>query len=314
MKSIRPNQSRDGRMVLPIWRDGHRFLRVALGLIGLGFVARTLFVNWRDVPQPLAEPQLLLASLLVMIVATALLSQSWVSLSSSMPRFGLHRVFIISLLGKYIPGGIGQPAAQVIYGSAHAMPPRQTAVMFVLHSLAQVIAGGAIAGLLLVSRPDLSPWLPMFLVVWLGLAILFMNRRAVASLVDRLDPRESFEFEARRWPTVAVRCVAWALLSLAGHGYAFALVLQGLGADSGGVAIAMGFVAGWLVGFVTIPFPAGLGVREAVLLLLIPNPAGMIMAASVTFRIVALLAEVLMMVFSLVFFPLIYADHVDEQR
>lgn len=295
-------------------RDGHRLLRVALGLIGLGFVARTLVVNWRDVPQPLAEPQLLLVSLVLMIVATALLSQSWVSLSSSVSRFELHRVFLISLLGKYIPGGIGQPAAQVIYASRHAMPPRQTATMFVLHSLAQVLAGGAIAGSLLAFRPDLRPWLPTFLLVWFGLAFLFTNGRTVGSLVDRLDLKGSFEFDARTWRTVAVRCVAWAALSLAGHGYAFALVLKGLGADTGAAATAIGFVAAWLIGFVTIPFPAGLGVREAALLLFIPSPAGMIMAASVTFRIVALFAELLMMVLSYVLSQWFMQVSVDEQR
>jgi hypothetical protein len=54
---------------------------------------------------------------------------------------------------------------------------------------------------------------------------------------------------------------------------------------------ASGFVVAWAVGFLVIPVPAGLGIREAVIAVLVEGPAGTKLVAAVMLRLVVIVAE-----------------------
>ena len=64
-----------------------------------------------------------------------------------------------------------------------------------------------------------------------------------------------------------------------------------MGVARGAVAFAMA----WAVGFALIPFPAGLGVREAALVVLVGGSAGVAVAASLVLRLLAIVGDILLM-------------------
>jgi uncharacterized membrane protein YbhN (UPF0104 family) len=75
---------------------------------------------------------------------------------------------------------------------------------------------------------------------------------------------------------------------------AFALILDDLAGVEVWVAAAS-FCLAWGLGYVVLPVPSGLGVREAVLIAALPGVvAGSLLAASVAQRLLTLVAEAVM--------------------
>jgi uncharacterized membrane protein YbhN (UPF0104 family) len=59
------------------------------------------------------------------------------------------------------------------------------------------------------------------------------------------------------------------------------------------VGAGTALATGWVVGYLAVPVPSGLGIREAVLVAALPSlAAGPLVAASVAHRLLGLLAEV----------------------
>ena len=59
----------------------------------------------------------------------------------------------------------------------------------------------------------------------------------------------------------------------------------------------MVFIAAWVIGFLVIPIPSGVGIREAVLVAIVPGAtAAPLLAASLAQRLVAIAAELLAVV------------------
>jgi uncharacterized membrane protein YbhN (UPF0104 family) len=70
-------------------------------------------------------------------------------------------------------------------------------------------------------------------------------------------------------------------------GIAFAVLVRG------GAAAVCAFTAGWTIGYVLVPIPSGLGVREAVLIGLLPIPTSLLLTAAIAHRVALMVAELL---------------------
>ena len=83
------------------------------------------------------------------------------------------------------------------------------------------------------------------------------------------------------------------------NGAALALLVWSLHAARLAAAVPA-FALAWTVGFLAVPIPAGLGIREAVLIAVISRPGGaaLVIAASVAHRLVAIISEAVMIVIS----------------
>jgi uncharacterized membrane protein YbhN (UPF0104 family) len=80
-------------------------------------------------------------------------------------------------------------------------------------------------------------------------------------------------------------------------GAALALILDPTAGSI--LRIVPAFAASWAAGFALVPIPAGLGVREAVLVALLPSyGAAAIVAASLLHRLATLTAELVLMGFA----------------
>ena len=68
------------------------------------------------------------------------------------------------------------------------------------------------------------------------------------------------------------------------------------GSDAANHVVVLSFSVAWLAGFVAIPVPAGLGVREAILVLILAAPTPSVVVASIVHRLVLMCAEALLAV------------------
>lgn len=268
--------------------------RMILGIVGAFYVVRALSINWQGI-QGLPRPRYdrLGIALLVLAIATILLSKAWVTLSSRSGKRDLHILFLSSLLGKYMPGGLGQPAAQILLGHGDDHAPGILATMFIVHSGAQVVAAGAIGLGALLTVPDLRTWLPIATGAWLLLAWIFLRGGVGGRMLSRRGLAATYDFAVGKWASKRFAAVAWCVISMVSYGLAFVLILQSLGGDVGVKGVA-GYVAAWLIGFLAVPFPAGLGVREAVLMLTIPVAPAIVLAAAIVHRAATLLVELIL--------------------
>jgi hypothetical protein len=204
--------------------------------------------------------------------------------------------FFTSQLVKYSPvGGFAQAAAQAglaIDGTTGAA--RATTAMAV-SKLTMVVAAGCAGPVLAATNPALAPWLRLLLCCTpAGLAlghpaVLHRSLELAGRVLRRpLDPAVLPD------PGAVWRSIGWAVpaQALAGASFAVLAVVTDPGVDP--VQAAAGFVVAWAVGFLVIPVPAGLGVREAVIAVLVEGPPGTKLVAAVMLRLVVIAAEALL--------------------
>jgi hypothetical protein len=195
------------------------------------------------------------------------------------------RVFFLGQLGKYLPGSLWPVMAQMELGRDYQVPERVSGAAVGVFLLVLVGTGLVVAG---AAAPLLGPdavgaywWLLAVLpLVLLAAAPPVLNR--LLGLGLRLLRRPPLP---RPLSGVAVlRAAGWALASWLAYGVQVWVLAGQLGA--GGpfpLARATGaFAAAWCAGFLLVVVPAGAGVREAALVLLLggvlPRPEATVVA------------------------------------
>jgi glycosyltransferase 2 family protein len=259
----------------PLWRGR---LRLALLVAFLGALAWSLAARWGGARPLLGQLSAwslgaALAAVLVGILATFLCWRAVLAeLGGRLPMTAGARVFFLGQLGKYLPGSVWPVMAQMELGRDHDVPERASGAAVGIFLLVVVGTGLAVAA---VTAPLLATdavgaywWLLAALpLVLLATAPPVLNR--LLALVLR---------SARRPPLPAslstaglLRAAGWALASWVAYGaHVWVLAVQ-LGA--GGPLLAAratgAFAGAWCAGFLLVVAPAGAGVREAALVLLL---------------------------------------------
>ncbi len=173
------------------------------------------------------------------------------------------RVYGLSQISKYVPGNIFHLAARQGRGMAAGLPGWAVAKS-AAWELGLLAVGGALFGLMVL--PLLAEAIPVFTSALLFAAALGLTAVLLWRLIG----------------AGAARAFAWQVAFLASSGLLFLGLLALLGESGAGDGPANGGVGGaawltvlgayilaWLAGLVTPGSPAGLGVRELVLLLLL---------------------------------------------
>lgn len=202
----------------------------------------------------------LLIVLLAMVygAANVLLALAWRSLLAylqiAVGRGWAIRAYGVSQLAKYVPGNIFQFAGRQAIGMAAGLPAAGLLKSTFLELLSIAVVGASAALLVLpLLWPGVPPVLGPALWVFGGAVALLVVKRLVGANV--------------------VRALLLQGLFLAISATLFVILFQRLGGTlPGGSAavplLAGGYVIAWLAGLVTPGAPAGVGVRELVLLLL----------------------------------------------
>lgn len=258
--------------------------------------------QWSEVGDRLADqrPVVLAGSLCLALAGVYLSFLLWrgtlAALGSTIPVRPAARLFFVTQLGKYLPGAVWPVLAQMRMGREHGVPRQRMALAFLLTlGLATVV--GVLLGLAA---------LPALLraegrVVLLGLlAVPLLVLLLVPPVINRLM---AVGLRVLRRPPLdrplagrdVVRGVGSAVLFWLVYGGHVWLLAVGLGADpleSFPVALG-GFAIAFSLGPLLVVLPAGAGVREAVLVVLL---AGVLTtpeatAVALTSRVVLVLTD-----------------------
>jgi glycosyltransferase 2 family protein len=189
---------------------------------------------------------------------------------------------------------VAQAASQVAFAGNQEGGVKAAALRLPVFSLCAVVSGATI-GSTLVFDGDLPTW-GRALAACALLALLALRRPVVAAVLrfakrfvkrlpepDALPPQRSI-----------LRCYAFCLGNLLAFSVGFAVLLSDL-SDVPALTVVAGMAAAWTAGYVVVPLPGGLGVREAVIVAALPEVgAGPLLAVSVAHRLLGLAAEALL--------------------
>ncbi len=267
-------------------------LVLLVGLIGLALAARAAWRDAQDVQLPGVVP--VIVALVLTRVSLATSAHAWVALVGppAEPRL-VKAALYQSQLVKYLPaGGVVQAAGQVAMTATHGIPIRRVTLAYLSLAVETVAAGLFLAsGLALVDGPPI--WLRIAAPIGL-LAPLLVHRRFLAALL-RVAGRLSARVPGSDLlpPERALRTAfGLVLLTQAFYASGYTVLLDAVDPDVPLLAVTLGFVLSWVAGFLVVPLPSGVGVREAALLAVVPGVgAAPLLAASLAQRLVAIVVE-----------------------
>jgi len=236
-------------------------------------------MSWAGSPALHALPM----AAVLYLSAYALLATAWHFLLRSMALDpGLPAsagIYLSAQIAKYIPGNVGQHIGRIYLSTARGLP----AIRVGMAMIVEIVLAIVVAALLSLPLAPMVlrriaraafPWTDLLLIGFglasaaCAIAYLLHRKRLLAPLRERLRAALA---EARKVGGAGFLAGA-AILTVCGMGMA-GLSLVALASTSASAMTASSVVAGialfsasWIVGFLAPGAPAGLGVREAILL------------------------------------------------
>lgn len=280
-----------------------RLIQSIIGLTIICFILLQVAENWALVTaEPIAWQlrwEFIAASLLVTWVMYAFLIWGWREVLHGWRQWiravEAARIWTISSLGKYIPGKVWSIAGMAVMAErAGVSGAAATGSAIIMQLIA--LATGAIVSLMLTGtnildyllRPYLGEWGSMVAFAGAGLALLCAVALTLPSVTRRIglligkpesvQPVEPSALAA----ALFVNFIAWA-----GYGLAFQLLLLGTipGLEMTWSTATGAFATSYIIGYLILVVPGGIGVREAALVFLLKGtldlgPAVALAAAS----------------------------------
>jgi hypothetical protein len=258
-------------MTAPSRRMLLRVVQVTVAAVVIALVVRKIITEWGAVELALAEARpnwlalgasgvVVLATYAVLIEAWRVLLRGW---EHEIPFLDAARIWTISNLGKYLPGKVWSITALAVMSREYGVTATEGATASVLVTLINTIVGFAVAIVAGAPLLELSP------VVVIVIAVMIVAVLASPSVLPRLGLLAGKLFKReivlRRMAhrvlltAAALTCVAWLM-----YGVAFWLFTRGvLGHAPGALRNYVAVFAGsYLIGFIAIFAPAGVGFRE----------------------------------------------------
>jgi uncharacterized membrane protein YbhN (UPF0104 family) len=210
------------------------------------------------------------ASCLLVFVSYTVLVEAWrrmvAGFGSTITYSDAATIWFISNLGKYIPGKVWQLGSMALMARERGVSPMAAAGSAVVMTMIHTVAGFGVVAITGVTVLDL-PLVAVIALVASG-ALLLLSPHIVprvASVLARILKREiPLRAPTARslWYAAAASTLSWVL-----YGLAFYLLSLGVGippAGAPGVYVAV-FGGSYLLGFLALFAPGGVGVREVVM-------------------------------------------------
>lgn len=279
------------------------FVGLLIGLLGLGFVVRELARSWTEVVEITSDAEigwLVVAFLCGLSAMTVIGLAWWVSLRMLDHRrsaFDTLRRYFVGQLGKYVPGGIWPVVGRAEMARRGGVPGATAYGSTVLSLALTYLAAVLLAGLALLSGAGATggvAWQPVLLLLPLGLLALHPRVVKVGLRVLRRLTRRELAVPIPRWRATVFLLLAhlpaWLAISAATWLVAYALTGQAPEVRN----LVFATTLSWVVGFIAVPVPGGIGVREAVFVAAATSlpSVGIAAAVSVVARVVFILVDV----------------------
>ncbi len=246
----------------------------------------------------------LVVSQICFICGTLTIGLAWhrvlLLLGSEIGILGALKAFYLSMLAKYIPGRIWGATGRILLSKSEGVPEGTSALGILLETLLLMVSAAAVGGLAITQWPGELPWQlrlillasPSFLFflhpMFLGRLIPYLSRRFPTRVThpERMPDFRSMVLIA------GIYCGIWIWW---GAGFFFALRAISQVTIDHFVPLVGGNTLAWLAGFVAVISPAGMGVRELILMSLTAGDIGTGPAAlaAVITRIFTLASEMI---------------------
>ena len=255
---------------------GSRPIRWGFVLAAVALAGYAIATDWTQIRTALGHLGFLAvaAALVSGVAALTLTSQMWrqllASLGSPLPAGAAARILFIGQLGKYLPGSIWPVVAQMELGTAHKVPRSRSASASVLVMLLTLIVGLLIALVTLPFAAGPMPYRWALLITPVLLVMLYP--KVLNSIVTRLlKLAKQPPLDAPLTARALSRALTWAVGVWICYGLQIWILATRLGAPAGKAALIAlgGFAFAWSVGFLIVFAPAGAGVRDVLLLLML---------------------------------------------
>lgn len=199
----------------------------------------------------------------------------WVSVTAS------RQIFFPAQVGKYLPGSVWPFLAQVRFARGHGVRAGAALLAGTVFLVVHLVTSVPTSALLLFSQPTL---VERFGLLGIGalLGLVLLHPRVLNALIGKLAKRSGDPPPVLGWAQVA-RPLAWMVPAWAAYGVAGYLLAEPLGVSGLRLAVICtgAFALGWLVGLLVVFAPAGVGAREAVLILVLTPAVGVVGATTV---------------------------------
>lgn len=228
------------------------------------------------------DPLVLVISLLLCLVGVFFSFLLWrgvlAALGSRVPVAAAARIFFVAQLGKYLPGSVWPVVAQMKFGQEAGIPRQRMGLAFVL-TFGLSIGWGLLIGLLALpamfaadSDAGLGSAWPLLLLAAIPVVVVLLTPRALnaaLALALRVLRRPGLDqlLTGRQIATASLWTVVfWLVFAL--HLW---VLVAGLGVDPvAALPVAIGgFALAFSIGPLLVVLPAGAGVREAALVILL---------------------------------------------
>lgn len=242
------------------------FVAVAAGLGGYAVAG-----DWTSVSKALAKigPLTVTGSLLAVLAGLIATMYVWkllvAGLGSPLPTWAAARILFLGQLGKYLPGSVWPVLAQMELGKTYRVPRHRSASASVLSMVLSLLTGLLTAFVML-------PFIGESSYLWAFAAapplLACLHPRVLNPLMRRLlrlakQPEPAHPLTGR----TLLKALGWYFLNWICNGVQIWLLAIRLGAPPGRTLLLAigGYAFAWSVGFLVIFAPAGVGVREVLL-------------------------------------------------
>ena len=279
-----------------------RIVGVLLGAAAIAFLALALVKTYDRLPRETLDirPLFAVAAVVVGAAAYVLNGLVWRFL---MQRPGMHlsasqaiRIVSLSQIAKYVPGGIWQPVSWIAMTSSLGISASAAGVTL-LALMALDVASALIVGPLLLALNDATSgftWLLLVVPVSVAVVhprVLSKFVRLAQRLIRRLNTGDvSLVPAPRLYAALVGKLPVWLLLGVANLLAARAMHISGPG---DWLLLTGGYAVAWAVGFLALPVPSGLGIREAVFIFILRTsfPIATAVLLAVSLRLLYIVVE-----------------------
>lgn len=283
----------------PLLNSLASFAGLSIGILGVGFVIRTVVTKWTDVRAAFSGLQAfpLVLSVVLALLGLGLIGFTWSRVLAARgavvsPVVALSWYFT-GQLGKYVPGGIwaivGRAEMAVRGGIARTDAYVSTGISMTTTYLASivVICVGSILSWT-------QPWVGIAGTFAIAIGYGIYTHQRFADIIARLGRRLSRSGltlvpgpDLARF--TAMQVPSWIAMSLS-----TSVTASAFGADISITEMFFLTATSWLIGFVAIGVPGGIGVRESVFTALATPMVGAPVAVSIALasRVVFIVADV----------------------
>jgi hypothetical protein len=259
----------------------------------LAFLARSVVSAWHDTDgNSLPGADRLVGAGLLCTVGLLAGSAAWVALLGAERRRDHSTGFLVAQLGKYVPGGVWQVMGQIGFARAAGVSISRATTGFAALAVTQAVAGATLSAGLAVTWTSAPTVLRLALACG-AFSIVLLDRRWMVGAVKRVPRASAAHAEEVPDQRHILLAGVGSLVAILALGVSYALLLGGVEHVDDYGLVLFAEAAAWTVGFLAIPVPAGLGVRELVLVAILQSsyPSSVVVATSVYLRLVVMVVE-----------------------